>query len=245
MRIYGLLLAALPGLALAADEPKWTLEFETGPAWQSRNNVARPNAISNRFSLIELQGKGAFRSYRTSLTWEGETGPGWRLLYAPLEISRTGRFLGPVNFDGGSFAAGVNTQGTYRFDSYRLTYRNRWIKSDRKDVRVGVTLKLRDAEVGLRQGGTARTFKNTGFVPLVHLYGEERFNDRWTFIYDVDALGGGPGYAVDAGLRLGYQINERTRAFVGLRILDGGADSDSVYSFATFTYVTAGISVRF
>ena len=60
----------------------------------------------------------------------------------------------------------------------------------------------------------------------------------------VDALAGGPGYAVDAGLRVSRELAPGWRATGGVRWLDGGADNDEVYSFATFTSVTLGVAWR-
>ena len=43
----------------AADEPRFSLELEVGPAWQSDNTVQIPNdPMGTRFSLEELVGSG-------------------------------------------------------------------------------------------------------------------------------------------------------------------------------------------
>ena len=61
---------------------------------------------------------------------------------------------------------------------------------------------------------------------------------------DVDALAGGPGYAVDAGLRLARNLSSGWSVHAGARYLDGGADNDEVYAFADFTSVTLGVTWR-
>ena len=37
------------------------------------------------------------------------------------------------------------------------------------------------------------------------------------------------------------KISERMTVYSGGRVLDGGADNDEVYSFATFSYLIAGV----
>ncbi len=239
------LVAALPLSALADEAKKWSVELELGPTWNPRNDIRIPNPGGTRWSFNGLAGEGAFLSVRTAVTWEGEHGNGWRLLYAPLRITRTGQFSSPVNYDGGTFDPGVPTRGTYMFNSYRLTYRNRWIKNDRQDFRVGFTLKIRDAEVALEQAGASESFSNVGPVPLLHFYGEQKLSDRLSIIADLDAAGAAQGYAIDLGVRAAYRVSNRLDLLAGFRILDGGADNDEVYNFSTFTYAVVGVRYRF
>jgi hypothetical protein len=50
---------------------------------------------------------------------------------------------------------------------------------------------------------------------------------------------------VDAGARLVRDLGGGWSASAGLRFLDGGADNDEVYAFASFASVTLGVSRRF
>ena len=65
---------------------------------------------------------------------------------------------------------------------------------------------------------------------------------HWSLEGDLDALAGGPGYAIDAGLKLMKPINDERSVGASVRFLDGGPDNDEVYAFASFT--SAGISIR-
>ena len=49
---------------------------------------------------------------------------------------------------------------------------------------LGFTAKIRDATVALAQGNTASRKDDFGFVPLLHLAGEWRLDDRWNFSVD-------------------------------------------------------------
>ena len=81
-----------------------------------------------------------------------------------------------------------------------------------------------------------------GLVPLLYLAGAYRLTERWTLGADLDGLAGGPGRAIDAGVTLDYELARRWHIGVEARVLDGGADVDDVFNFATFT--SAALSVR-
>ena len=110
---------------------------------------------------------------------------------------------------------------------------------------LGFTAKLRDASIRLSQAGVAARKDDTGFVPLLHAALERPLGRQWRLQADVDALAGGPGYAVDAGVRVVRDLGGGWGATAGLRFLDGGADNDEVYAFARFTSVTLGVTRRF
>jgi hypothetical protein len=60
----------------------------------------------------------------------------------------------------------------------------------------------------------------------------------------VDGLAGGPGRAVDAALRLGYDAGGPWMVQAGNRTLEGGADVRDVYSFARLHYAVASLVWR-
>jgi hypothetical protein len=132
----------------------------------------------------------------------------------------------------------------YQFDSWRATWRHRWIDREDLVVKVGATAKIRDASIRLKSGALEASKDNTGFVPLLHVALERPLSAQWRLEADVDALAGGPGYAVDAGVRLARNVSSGWSIHAGARYLDGGADNDEVYAFADFTSVTLGVTWR-
>jgi len=50
-------------------------------------------------------------------------------------------------------------------------------------------------------------FAQSGYVPLLHAFGEYRFWRSFRLAGDVDALGGTQGRSVDAGMRLSYDFS--------------------------------------
>lgn len=241
--------AVVPAAAMQADTrttPTLQLEVEGGALWQSRNDVQVPNdAAGTRFSLVDVTGGGPWTAVRLYATWNINERHGVRVLLAPLRISEARTLDAPVDFAGGTFAAGLPAEGTYQFNSWRVTYRYRF--HDGEDWRwwVGFTAKVRDAEIRLEQGATVAGKTDVGFVPLLHVAGTRRINDRWSAELDVDALAGGPGRAEDAALKLRYHVNRRWSFSGGYRTVEGGADVDEVYAFAWLHYAVLSARVAF
>jgi len=232
--------------AQESGTPRWLLELEGGAVWQSRNDVQVPNDPSGtRFSLIDLTGNGPWPAFRFYATWNINQKHGLRVLLAPLSITETAPLPSPVNFAGSSFAAGEPTEGTYQFNSWRLSYRYRFHHGDKWTWWIGFTAKIRDAKIRLQQDTLAAEKTDVGFVPLLHLAATWRLGSRWALALDADALAGGPGRAEDASLKLRYRFDDRWSLAGGYRTVEGGADVDEVYNFAWFHFAVVSVGVAF
>ena len=246
MRLLGLLLLAaliFPGATLAQNT--FTIELEGGPVWQGSNTVEVPNdGTATRFSLSGLVGAGPAPAGRLYATWHISDRHSTRLLLAPLSLTESGIPSDDIVFAGRAYSANESTQATYRFNSYRLTYRYLLLDRSRTSLWVGLTGKIRDAKIGLEQGDTTSFDDDLGVLPLAHIGAEWRPADPWSIRLDADALAGGPGRAIDAALTFGYDLNERWTVHAGYRILEGGADVEQVYNFATLHYAIAGLRWR-
>lgn len=231
-------------LAGAQNVSLTTLSIEGLAAWQGRNDVEVPNdGTASRFALDELTGEGPVIGGRVELAGQIRDRHEWRVLLAPLSLSESGVSDDIIDFQGERFAAGP-IDARYQFNSWRVTWRYRWIDRPDLQIKVGFTAKVRDASIGLRQAGLAARKDDTGFVPLLHGSLQQRWSERWSFEADIDALGGGPGYAVDLGAGWSYALTDDWRLKSQIRFLDGGADNDKVYAFARFTSVTLGVVWR-
>jgi hypothetical protein len=232
--------------AAAAETPTFILELEAGPVWQTSNDVQVPNdETGTRFSLEELVGSGPWPAGRLYFTWNLNDRHGLRVLLAPLSYTETGTFDEPVDFAGASYQPGLPTEATYRFNSWRVSYRYQFRDTERWQLWVGVTAKVRDAKIELRQGDTSSQDDDLGFVPLAHFAADLRFSERWHATFDIDALAGGPGRAIDAALKIAYDVNDRWTVTAGYRTVEGGADVDDVYNFAWFNAAVVSGIVRF
>ena len=238
------LLGLLAPAAAAAQTARFVVEIEGGPAWQSYNDVEIPNdGSATRFSLHDAIGSGPWPAGRVYLTWNPGERHGLRVLLAPFSVTDDAVLDGPVEFAGESYVAGP-ARATYTFNSYRLSYRYRFRETGRTSAWVGFTAKLRDAQIALEQGTTQSRSDDLGFVPLLHLAAEWRAAPGWRLTADVDALAGGPGRAVDAALKAGYDLGETWTLAAGYRTVEGGADVSSVYTFAWLHFAVASVTWR-
>lgn len=243
-RVYAPLVT-LPLALLAPTAFAATLDLDLLSVTQQRNVVQIPNdATGTRFSLVDVLGRDAQAAARATLVFEGfRPGHQWRLMAAPFSLEGDGVLAAPVDFNGARFAAGP-VRATYAFNSYRVTYRWPLHESANWSWHGGVTAKVRDAEIALAQAGVSSSKKNTGFVPLLHVAGEGRYG-RWRVALDGDALASPQGRAIDLGARLGYALSPGWEAFAGLRVIEGGADNDTVYNFAQLNQLSLGLRARF
>ncbi len=226
------------------DAPDLRIDFDAGAALVHRNEVAFPGDTGDRFSLTRLDGRGPAAALRLDAVWSRGDGSEWRLLLAPFRTQGTGSLAGPVSFDGQTFNAG-QARHRYRFDSYRLTWRKLWKSGPNSTWMTGATLKVRDAEVGLSQGGTVGRTRNTGLVPLFHVFGREALGGPWSFEFQADALAAPQGRAIEAEFKFVRQASAGQEWYLAFRSLEGGADNDEVFSFAWFSSAALGIRWSF
>jgi len=232
--------------ASAQDLPRFEIELEAGTVWQSRNDVQIPNDDSGtRFSLVDLAGNGPWPFARLYTTWNITERHSLRGLLAPLAYTETGSLTEPVDFAGQSFVPGDPVEATYKFNSWRLGYRYRFLDNDRLKLSVGFTAKIRDAKIELEQGSTSSSDTDLGFVPLLYLGADWQVSKKWHLIFDFEGLAGGPGRAFDVALKLHYAFDDRWGVSAGYRTLEGGADVESVYNFAWLHYALVSGSYRF
>ena len=238
-------LFAWTGVA-GADQPRFSLELEIGPAWQTRNTVQIPNDSSGtRFSLEELVGSGPWAAGRIYFTWNMKPKHSLRLLAAPFSYTEPGTFDEPVEFAGAVYEPGTPVEATYQFNSWRLGYRWQFKDGDRWKLWLGATAKIRDAKIELQQGETTSRDTDVGFVPLLAFAADYRLADGWHALFDFEGLAGGPGRAFDVSLKLAYDINDQWSVTIGYRTVEGGVDIDEVYNFAWFQYAVASGIFRF
>ena len=234
------------GLGLGqASFAQTVLEVEGAYVIPGYNDVAIPGNTGTRFSLtedLEAEETYAFR-LRASYTFAEKH---WvALLAAPLTMKSHGTLDKNVDFNGKTFAAGTPLDATYRFDSYRLIYRYRIHKSDEWQFSFGAAAKVRDAAIKLEGGGIESEKTNTGVVPLLS------FDVSWTpmeklhLLIDGEALAAPQGRAEDILFAVQYDVSRQLSLKTGYRILEGGSDSDEVYTFALFHQIVVGAAWSF
>ncbi len=227
------------------DDYKFNLEVEGGALNFTRNDVRDPGDTGTQFKFSALNATGPagyFRVYAEGKISERNT---LRFLYAPLEVSGTGALPTPTFFETSTFAAGVPTKGTYKFNNYRVNWRYTLKNSERWKIQLGAGALIRDAQITLQQGTLRVEDPDLGVVPVAAFTAQYKFTKRSHFIFDFEGLGASQGRALDGAAKLSYDITPRVHFGVGYRLLDGGADVKSVYNFARIHYGFASLGFRF
>jgi hypothetical protein len=244
--VFFVLIFSAATSALAQNDSGFVIDLEAGPVWQSRNDVQIPNTdAGTRFSLVDLAGNGPWPAVRLYVTWNINNRHGLRGLLAPLAYTETGMFTGQVDFEGKSYVPDTPVDATYKFNSWRLGYRYRFLEREQLKLSAGFTAKIRDAKIELTQGNTTSKKTDLGFVPLVGLGADWRFASKWHLVLDFEGLAGGPGRAFDIALIAYYAINDHWGISAGYRTIEGGADVESVYNFAWLHYSVLSGTYRF
>jgi hypothetical protein len=237
--VFLLAVCALASTSRAGD---FHAAVEGGAAWQARNDFRIPGDTG---TLVELPDDGPVAAFRATLTWDLTERQSVRLLAAPLRIEQTFTPSEPVSFQDLVFPAGAPADSRYRFDSYRATWYWRFAPRGKWSFRLGATLKVRSAEIAL-SGEPGRAVRDDlGVVPLLYVYARYQASDRFAVELEADALAAPQGRAEDVSLKGVYRVSDRVEVDLGYRLLEGGADNDSVYTFALFHYAVAGVRLRF
>lgn len=170
---------------------------------------------------------------------------GFRLLYAPLRLTGDRTYGKDINFNGEVFNQNQKTDTLYQFNSYRASYFYQWVKEENWKVNVGLTGKVRDANIELKQGSKKKSRKDLGFVPLLYVWSEYWFTKNTKFTLDFDGLAAPQGRAFDVAAMVGHRLSPSVIANLGYRMLEGGVDNDKVYNFSQFNFYFAAIEVEF
>lgn len=222
-----------------------SLQIEGGALWQAENSARIPGNSGTKFNLTDF-GTGPVLAYRAYLSYKFNERHEIRALYAPLAFDQDGEFKNAVSFQGTSFAAGAPTSLHYKFNSYRLTYAYHFEPSDSWQWSLGFTAKVRDAEVGISQGGLAAKKANVGFVPLLNVQARYFLLDKWNLRFDLDGMAAPQGRAFDFLAAVEYEIEKNyVYGYGGYRTIEGGADNDEVYNFAWLNQAVAGVHIVF
>jgi hypothetical protein len=231
-----------PGPASAEVRP--FAEVESGWAIPGYNDVRIPGDTGTLFSLNSGPISTASAPYfRLRLGATFAVRHTVYLTAAPLRLQARGTLTSDVDFNGSTFPAGTFVTGQYRFDTWRLTYRYAWWSTESLEATVGLTALVRDAGITLQGGSLFEERLNVGLVPLLSFSFRWRFSGDWSLLLDGDALAGGPGRAEDVLLALRYQLRPDLAVRLGYRVIEGGADTSSVYNFALIHFVGAGLEV--
>ncbi|HWR72584.1 MAG TPA: hypothetical protein VN604_05415 [Nitrospirota bacterium] len=224
---------------------EYILNLQGAAVFTEKNDVRIPGDSGTKFSLSDdLHADTAFTG-RIEAGYVRNDRDYFGIVISPLSVDSHGRVDRDVGFAGTTFPANTDLDATFRFDSYRLTWRRKFVARDNLDVWLGLTGNIRDAAITVEGGGQKAEKKNTGFVPLINFLVDWRFARPWTSRVSGDALAAPQGRAEDVLFALMYDASASTKVFAGYRILEGGADNDEVYTFSLFHCIVGGVEVKF
>lgn len=222
------------------------IETELGAAFSGYNDVRSPNKdnLSPLLSFTdELKSDPVFSS-RLQVHYRPHPRHQISVLAAPLSVKPSGTLPNDITYEGVDFLEGEQVEALFRFDSYRLQYRYFFPKPLFVLKSVGISGKIRDAEVTLKSPGKKSSKTNTGFVPLLSLNAGYPLMEELELVLEAEGLGSPYGRAEDVYLGLDFMINDKLNVRAGYRLLEGGSDIDQVYTFSAFHYATVGFSIK-
>jgi hypothetical protein len=201
-------------IACSNTKAQALIDFETGVVYTGYNNVRIPGNQGTLFSLKnDLTPKGEF-FYRLRLNYTIRSRHTISLLYAPLETKSEGNVTNDILFEGVVFPANTDIIGTYKFNSYRLTYRYEIVQKSRFQFGLGFTAKIRDAKIALSSFGLASEKTNVGFVPIINFRLLWNINNKFGILLDGDALAAPQGRAEDVLIAATYKAGQTTMKFL-------------------------------
>lgn len=217
------------------------LDVETGAALSGYNKVRIPGDGGTFIDFSESLVSTPTAFYRLRLSYTINDKHTISALFAPLTIRYNGEFGEELQFLGTTFAATQPLDVRYQFNSYRLTYRYNFPRTQHFQFGVGATAKIRDAAVEVN--GVTKT--NFGFVPLINFRAEWFAKEKLSVVLQGDALVAPQGRAEDVLLAAQFYPNRLVTLKLGYRILEGGANNDEVYNFSLVHYAVIGGIITF
>jgi len=218
-------------------------DLESGVVSTGYNDVRIPGDVGTLFSLKDDLTAQEKIFYRLRLSYTFGNRHTLSVLYAPLTIISKGALPFDVNFAGELFPANTETEASYKFNSYRLTYRYEIVRKPKLDFGLGFTAKIRDARIALESSGLKAEKTNVGFVPIINFRLHWRPGEHLGILLDGDALAARQGRAEDVLLAATYKFSDHFGIKAGYRILEGGADNNEVYNFALINYAALGVLI--
>lgn len=241
-KIFSATIGLLFCIGVSTAKAQAGFDVEAGGVFTGYNDVRIPSNQGTFFSLKDdLSPKTEF-FYRLRLNYTINSRHTLSLLYAPFEIQTEGRVSNHILFQDKLFPANTEITGTYKFNSYRLTYRYEIVQNPRFAFGLGLTAKIRDAEIRLSSQGQTAEKINVGFVPIINFRLWWKIDEEFSLLLDGDALAAPQGRAADIQLAAAYRLSDDFTIRAGYRILEGGADNDEVYNFSLFHYASVGLS---
>ena len=166
-------------------------------------------------------------------------------LYAPLKIVETGTIEKDLLFDGKNFKANLPIEAVYKFNSYRFTYNRIIISKDHFKFGLGLSAKIRDAGVSLKNRELVSENFSIGFAPLINLLANWDISQKMGVDFFGEGIAASKGRAIDLSLSGRYSFTKNLQGNIGYRLLEGGANGTNRYNFIQLHSIFASLNYSF
>ncbi len=234
---------SLPGAA----QSEWQIRIMPQVAFGAKNTVQRPNnSDGTRIHLNkEFERKhGSSFSPRIELeySYNRHHAIGTAAFVHDEFEGITGKEIlyDGILFNNGNF---INTK--YKFNTYRIGYRYRLVEQPWLALELGAALLVRDAYIQLKDEEQRTKYSNVGIAPLLSYYIEWKADARISLLSYGDAFAVKVGRAEDVFAGAKYRFTDQLYGTAGYRLLEGGSDSDNVYTMSLFHFVSVGLGIVF
>lgn len=231
----------------AEAQSGWQIRLMPQVAFGTRNTVQRPNnEEGTRIFLNDDYNRKHNASFSPRVELKYNYKRHYMILTAAwVSDSFEGLAKEDVLYDRVLFSTGSQIEANYSFNTYRLGYRYRIVERPRFNFELGATLLLRDAYISLEDRDKKAKFSNVGVAPLLSYYIEWKATERLSLLSYGDAFAVKAGRAEDLFAGAKYQITPLISATAGYRLLEGGSDSDRVYTMSVFHFLSMGVGFEF
>jgi len=220
------------------------VNFESGALFTDINNIRN----GNQGTLFSLKNDfqtpvSPFLRLRVGYLINGKNH--FSVLYAPLKIIVTSTIEKDILFDGECFKANIPIEAVYKFNSYRLTYNRRIISKDNFKFGLGLSAKIRDAGVSLKNSELLSENFSIGFAPLINLLVNWDISKKMGIDFFGEGIIASKGRAIDLSLSGRYSLTKNLQGNIGYRLLEGVADGTNRYNFIRLHFIFASLNYSF
>ena len=167
------------------------------------------------------------------------------ILYAPLKIVENGTITKDILFDGNNFKANIPIEAVYKFNSYRFTYNRIIINKDNFKFGLGLSAKIRDAGVSLKNREFFSQNFSVGFAPLINLIANWDISQKMGVDLFGEFIAASKGRAIDLSLSGRYSLSKNLHGNIGYRMLEGGANGTNRYNFIQLHFIFVSLHYSF
>ncbi|CAA6810947.1 MAG: Unknown protein [uncultured Aureispira sp.] len=246
--IKKLLLAGILLLGTQMAQAQLRLGVGTGFVFTQYNDVRTPNGSTDPGTFFSLKNDfkpQAFNPFvRVELSYTIIERHDIQLTAVPLTLKYNSYKNQVLDYAGQRFS-GNDIIGTYKFNTYRLSYRYNLVRQKKIKFGIGVAVLLRDAGITLEQGNKLATDTDLGVVPLISFNLIYSPIEKLSIILKGDALVTPQGRAEDIFLGVSYDLVDALELKAGYRMIEGGSSVPQVYSYAFFHFADVGLVYTF